>query len=294
MKKKLSVLFSSLAAVLVLAACGATSEVESDASSAVSSESAVDTAVTTIQVGTAGMPAPYSYVEAETEELTGYDIEILKKVFEGTQYEAEFNIVEFPAVMNGLDTGRFVIGANSFTPTAEREEKYLFSKPLYTNPLALVVPADSDVDSLEAAAGLTAIGEPAVSNTVYLETYNTENPDKVINLKYSEKDVVSQYREIANGQVDLMLHNSIIANYVIKDQGLEEELKVVPLTSDQAEALSAQSHFLFPKNEEGAAMKAFVDGRLAELRAEGTLSQLSEEFFYGDFVTSQAEFDAFN
>lgn len=287
MNKKLKVLFSVLTAGFVLAACGTANESESSANGG------ADKATTeTVQVGTSGAPAPYVFVDAETEELTGYDIEILRKVFEGSEYETEFNMVEFPAVMNGLDTGRFAIGANGFTPTEERKEKYLFSKPLYTNPLALILPVDSDITSLADAAGLTAIGEPGVSNTVFLETYNADNPDQAIEIKYSEKDVVSQYREVANGQVDLMMHNSLIANYVIQDQGLGDQLKVVELTSEQAQALSANSHFLFPKTEDGQAMKTFVDGRLAELRADGTLTELSEQFFYDDFVASQADFDA--
>lgn len=85
--------------------------------------------VKTLLVATGASPKPYTYLD-EKDQLTGYDIEILKLIDERLDDIAfKFEIAEFPALFAGLDSGRFDIVANNLSATEERRKKYDFSEP---------------------------------------------------------------------------------------------------------------------------------------------------------------------
>lgn len=244
----------------------------------------------TVLVGTGAYPNPYTFKD-DDGTIKGMDIDLLRAVFEGSRYDLEIEATEFSSVLAGLDTERYQIGANSFAKTAAREEKYLFSKPIYRNPLGVVVPVDSSIKSFEDLAGKVTSGEPSVSYSVIVEGYNAEHADKPIIINYTEKDLVLQFQDVIDGTTDFKLESAITANRILKDQGLDSQLKVVELPADAVKTRSAYSYFIFPKSAKGEALRDFVNGRLAEVRADGTLDELFATYFGGDYKPSDEEFN---
>jgi polar amino acid transport system substrate-binding protein len=243
-----------------------------------------------VLAGTGAYPKPYTYQD-DDGTLKGLDIDLLRAIFEGSGYSLDFAITEFPSILGGLDTDRYQIGANSFSKNPAREEKYLFSKPIYRNPLGLIVPKDSDIDSFSDLPGKSTSGEPSVSYTVIIESFNKEHPDNLITLNYTEKDMVLQFRDVADGAIDFKLESSIIANRVLRDQGLDSALKIIDLPADAVPSRTSYSHYIFPKTERGEELRAFVDERLAALRANGKLDSLYQEYFGRDYKPTDEEFN---
>lgn len=63
-----------------------------------------------VVAGTSGVSNPFSYEDNGT--LTGYDVALLEAVFKGSdKYELEWQKLEFPAILSGLDSGRLTVGA---------------------------------------------------------------------------------------------------------------------------------------------------------------------------------------
>jgi polar amino acid transport system substrate-binding protein len=243
-----------------------------------------------VLVGTGAYPNPYTYQE-DDGTIKGIDIDLLRAIFKGSDYNLDVEATEFTSVLAGLDTERYQIGANSFSKTAAREEKYLFSKPIYTNPLGLIVPIGSPIASFTDLPGKVTTGEPSVSYTVLVEKYNAENPDKPIIFNYTEKDLVLQFQDIIDGTSDFKLESAIIANKILHDRGFDKELKVITLSADAAKERSAYSHYIFSKTKQGEGLRKFVDKRLEELRADGTIDALYQQYFYGDYKPSDEEFN---
>jgi polar amino acid transport system substrate-binding protein len=248
-------------------------------------------ATETVLVGTGAYPNPYTYQE-DDGTIKGIDIDLLRAIFEGSDYDLDIEATEFTSVLAGLDTERYQIGANSFSKSPAREEKYLFSKPIYTNPLGLIVQINSSIASFEDIPGKITTGEPSVSYTVIVEKYNDEHPDKPIVLNYTEKDLVLQFQDVIDGTSDFKLESAIIAGKILKDRGFDKDLKVIAISTSDAEARSAYSHYIFPKTARGEKLRDFVDKRLADLRADGTIDALYQQYFYGDYRPSDEEFNA--
>ena len=130
MNLKKTLKYFSLAAVSVLAI---------GALVACSSSSEKKTEKTKVEVGTVGTTKPFSY-EDKDGKLTGYDIEVLRAIFKGSdKYEVNFNKTKWASIFSGLDSDRYQIGANNISYSEERANKYLYASPYAKNPTVLVV-----------------------------------------------------------------------------------------------------------------------------------------------------------
>ncbi|SKA01492.1 polar amino acid transport system substrate-binding protein [Pilibacter termitis] len=280
-KWKTIIFLSGIVAVLsLITACGSKEEADTK-----------ETKTQEVLVGTGAYPKPYAYQE-ENGELKGFDLDALREIFKDSkEYSVEFQAVDFEAVLAGVDTGRFQIGANSFAKTKEREEKYVFSKPVYRNPLALVVKKGSKISSIEDIAGKKTQGEAAVSYTAILNGFNEEHKENPVAIEFTDKDLSQQFEDVASGKIDFKLESAIIASFVIKDHNIEG-LEVIELPEEAVTTRSAYSYYIFPKNEEGETLVKYVNEQLETVRKDGRLKKLSEKYFSGDYVPNEEQFES--
>lgn len=243
-------------------------------------------------VATGASPRPYTFVD-ENDELTGYDIEILKLVDERLDdIEFRFEVAEFPALFAGLDSGRFDIVANNLSATVERREKYDFSVPTIEAQFGIVTSSDSDlgvVTSLDQLAGKRTYGQPGLNFTKMLEQYNEENPDAQVIIEYTELDLQLQYQNLAAGLVDFNFAERIVYKGYGPDAGLD--LEFAPLDSDylvETYGTNLYSAYAFSKAKDHSASLAKIDAVITELLEDGTIVALSEEFFDGLDITPRS------
>lgn len=277
MKKKIGLFVILAIASGVFAACGQKSAAEDKETGSKKQE---------IVIATGAYPKPYAY--EEDDKLKGFDIDLAKAVFKKLpDYKVSFEKTEFPSILAGIDTGRYQMGANSFAKNEERKEKYVFSDALYNNPMGIIVPEDSSIKSFDDLGGKSTSGEPAVSYSVLVEDYNKKHPEKPIKINYTEEDMVKQFQNVESGKVDFKLESIIIANQVIKDQGLK--LKTIEVPQGTVDSRTAYSYFIFAKTKEGEALSKEVNQVLDTFREDGTLRKLSEQYFGKDYVPSAEE-----
>lgn len=87
----------------------------------------------------------------------------------------------------------------------------------------------SDVDSI---AGKTIAMATSGAQTSWLEKYNEEHPDKAANILYTDGDMSKTLQKIINGRADAHIASiKVTAEYVIKEQGLQDELEVKDFTT---------------------------------------------------------------
>ena len=168
----------TFAAVGTLAACSASN---SKSESGKSDEKKV-----TVEIATVGTTRPFSY-DDEDGKLTGYEIEVLREVFKGSdKYEINFNKTKWTSVFAGLDSDRFQIGANNISYSKERAGKYLYGNPYAKNPTVLVVRKGTDIKSLDDIGGKSTEVVQGTSTAKQLEDYNKEHPKKETKINYTD------------------------------------------------------------------------------------------------------------
>ena len=105
-----------------------------------------------LRVGTEGTYSPFSFHDPATNELTGYDVEIITAVAAKMGVKAEFVEAPFDAIFASLLSDRFDVVANQVTKNAEREARYALSEP-YTFSDGVIV-TRSDDTSIRSLADL--------------------------------------------------------------------------------------------------------------------------------------------
>lgn len=266
MKKVISLALVAVSA-LVIAAC---SNNASDSSEASGKE--------VVRVATNASPKPFNY-EDEKGELTGYEIEVVKAIFKDSEkYSLEFEKTEWSSIFAGLDSDRYQMAVNNISYTEERAGKYLYAYPVAKNPNVLVVQKDDDsIKSMDDLGGKKTEVVQGTNSAAQLEEWNKEHADNPTELSYTKADFQQIMTRLNDGQADYKIFDRISVETIIKNQGLNN-LKIIELP-DTAQPFV---YPIFAKGQDN--LKEFVDGRIKELQADGTLDKLSKEFFGGDFA----------
>lgn len=290
--KKLTAGILTGALAISVTACGGNSADTNNASTNadVSAETENSGDVTVINAVTGGSPKPYISVE-EDGSYSGYDIEVLQAVFDRLpQYSLNLQTAEFDAIFSGLTAGNYQIAVNNFSYNEKRAESYYYSFPYDEIKYVFVQRADDEpLTSLQDAAdrGYKIEAGAGVNVTNAIEKWNEENPESQIEIIYTEADLSVVFEHIQDGTSDFRVDDLPIYNSYIEEFGFDG-LQKTELSADETAKFSTalDAYFLFPLNDEGAALREDVNKVLKELQEDGTLEELSQKYFGADQVPS--------
>ena len=123
----------------------------------------------TIRVSTDPAYPPQSFLNEDTGEYEGFDIDVAKEIGERLGVEVEFTDPAFEAVVAGSWADRWDMSVGSITVTAERQEVLDFTQPYYYTPAQVAVLEDSDLQSLDDLAGQVACVGEATTYLYWIE-----------------------------------------------------------------------------------------------------------------------------
>ncbi|QHW31792.1 transporter substrate-binding domain-containing protein [Paenibacillus rhizovicinus] len=266
----------------VLSGCGSSSSNDSgsnaanDASSAGNAGSAKEK---TIYVGTQNDYPPFAFVD-DKNELTGYDVEVLKEVDKKLDgYKIEFTPTTWDSIFLALESNKIQLIADEVARSAEREEKYLFSDESYfaAQTVIIVKKGRTDIQTLKDLEGKNVGAVAGDSYTQILEEYNKSH-DKKINLKYTDStspaDVLQQ---VQNGRIDAYVNDPVMMKATIKKQNFDLDIVGDPIQADNI-------GIVFNKDKQGEDLKALIDPILKGLKDDGTLAKLSQKWTEGEYI----------
>ena len=272
----------TLTAALALTACGSTAD------SAAPAESMADTAATeetggdllsqiqangTITVAMEGTWAPWTYHD-ESDNLVGYDVEVATKIAEKLGVEPKFVEGEWDGLLAGLDAGRYDIMVNGVDSTPERAEKYDFSTPYAYNRTAVITQKDNDsIKTLEDLNGKTTANTISSTYAELAEQYGATVT--------GVDDLNQTFELLLSGRIDATL-NAEVTYYDYMKEHPDANAKIAVLAADANEVAIPMR-----KGDETATLRAAIDTAIEEMRADGTLKELSEKYFGTDISTNE-------
>ncbi|HHK5576582.1 TPA: amino acid ABC transporter substrate-binding protein [Neisseria polysaccharea] len=260
-------------AALVLAACGG-SEGGSGASSA-PAQSAVSGSLIerinnkgTVIVGTEGTYAPFTYHDKDGK-LTGYDVEVTRAVAEKLGVKVEFKETQWDSMMAGLKAGRFDVVANQVGLTSpERQATFDKSEPYSWSGAVLVARNDSNIKSIDDIKGVKT-AQSLTSN--YGEKAKAAGADLV-----AVDGLAQSLTLIEQKRADATLNDELaVLDYLKKNPNAA--VKIV--WSAPADEKVGSGLIVNKGNDEAVAKFSTA---INELKADGTLKKLGEQFFGKD------------
>ncbi|MET1035616.1 MAG: amino acid ABC transporter substrate-binding protein [Arthrobacter sp.] len=269
-RRRLSLVAAAAAVALAAAGCGSgTTDAGTDAGSQPASgltlQQVQDAGVLT--VGTEGTYRPFSFHEGGTGELTGYDVEVAAAVAEKLGVEVKFQETQWDAIFAGLESGRFDTIANQVTITDEREETYDFSAPYTVSKGVIVTSSDNnEITSFEDLEGKTTAQSL------------TSNWHKLAEASGARIEAVEGWAQsvtlLEQGRVDATINDKLTFLDYQKNNA-NPNIKIAAETEE-----TSLSALPFRKGSED--LVEAVDAALAELAADGTLTEISEKYFGTD------------
>ena len=273
-------MMSVMAAAGVLTLSGCSNSSTSTAASAGASSAAGSAAdqLAAIQasgkliVALEGAWQPWSYHD-ESDTLVGYDVEVSRAIAEKLGVEPEYVEGDWDSLFAGLDAGRFDMVCNGVEVTDERALTYDFTTPYGYIHTALAVRKDNDeIKTFEDLKGKTTANSLASTYMELAESYGAN----VQGIDTLEETI----QLLTAGRIDATL-NADVSFYDYLNVHPDADFKIVAQTEDA-------SHVAIPlrKGDNSATLLEAVNNAIDELRADGTLKELSEKYF-GQDISSE-------
>ena len=256
------------AGVLNLTGCSSKDTAASTASSATLNKLDSIQKSGKLVVALEGAWQPWSYHDS-SDTLVGYDVEVSRAIAEKLGVEPEYVESDWDSLFAGLDAGRYDMVCNGVEVTEERAKTYAFTTPYGYIHTALAVRKDNeDIHSFEDLKGKTTANSLASTYMELAESYGAT----VQGIDTLEETI----QLLTAGRIDATL-NADVSFYDYLNVHPDADFKLVAQTEDA-------SHVAIPlrKGDASATLLEAINTAIEELRADGTLKELSEKYFGQD------------
>ncbi len=229
---------------------------------------------TVVRVGTEGTYPPFTYKDPRTNQLTGYDIEVIRAVAKKAGWRLKFVQSQFDSIFPALDAKRIDVIANQVSINPERQASYLFSSPYTYSHGVIVTAADED--------SITTLKDLRGKTTAQSETSNWAKVAKDAGARVQSVEGFAQAAALLQqGRVDAIVNDNI----AVLDYLASTKSKRIKISGNAGNEVSKQA-FTFRKSD--PALRKQADQALASLRKDGTLATISKKYFGADVSVAKS------
>lgn len=209
----------------------------------------------------------------ENNNIVGFDIDVATEVANRMGVELKLQPIEWSTKEMELNTGSVDCLWNGLSIDDERKQAMDLSEPYMTNRMVLVVLNDSEYTDQASLAGKT-IG---VQNGSTAEKILEESDfAKTIGNTIGFKDNVTAFMDLETKGIDAIFMDEVVANYAITSQNKDFKVLEDGLTEEE---------YAVGFKKGNTALKNEVQKYIDEMKADGTMTQISEKWFGKDVVS---------
>ncbi|MFP4565309.1 MAG: basic amino acid ABC transporter substrate-binding protein [Spirochaetaceae bacterium] len=220
----------------------------------------------TITVATDATWPPMEFVDSETGDLVGFDIDLMNRIAEEAGFEVEIQNTAWDGIFAGLGAGEYDAVISSVTITDERDETMDFSEPYINAGQVLIVhQSTSGVSTLEDLRGEQVGAQIGTTGAI-----EVQNMDDVELRTYDEIGLAVE--DLANRRISgVVADTPIAANYALQNEDYADSLKIVgePFTNE---------FYGIAVREGNDEVLAMIDEGLAAAREAGYIEELEDKW----------------
>jgi len=233
-----------------------------------------------LTVATSGTLLATSFRDEESDELTGFEVEVVRELGERLELDIEFKELGFDEMLTSVNTGQIDLAANDIEITEDRAEEFIFSTPIkYSYGTAVVRKDDlSGISSLEDLPGKKAAG---ASTSIYMEIAREYGAEEVT---YDNASNEVYLRDVSIGRTDVILNDYYLSTFGV---AAFPELNI----TIHPNIKYAPSEVGLVMNKDNKELAENVNKTLEDMLEDGTITEISKEFFGGADVSVKPDIE---
>lgn len=214
--------------------------------------------------------APLCYQDIDTGELAGIDIEILKEICNRLGIpDIQMKVIDFSNMLVELNNDSVDMVVDAMYIKDERLDVALFTDVWYQEGEAVITKKDSEFSTKESLKDAVMGAQPG---TAFYETAEQWLADGKIKDLVGFENQATLMTAVNTGKVDAAVTDGIVAAYTLsQDSSLDLEL-MSPYEAEATGRIGAAVRF------EDKDFLEEVNGALNEMKEDGTLLQILEDF----------------
>lgn len=209
----------------------------------------------------------------ENNNIVGFDIDVAKEVAKRMGVELKLQPIEWYTKELELNTGSVDCLWNGLSIDDDRKQVMDLSEPYMTNRMVLVALNDSEYTNQASLAGKTIGVQNGSTAEKILEKSDFA---KTIGKTIGFKDNVTAFMELETKGIDAILMDEVVANYAITSQNKAFKVLEDSLTEEE---------YAVGFKKGNTALKNEVQKYIDEMKADGTMTQISEKWFGKDVMS---------
>ena len=238
-----------------------------------------------LKVATDANWAPQSFIN-DNNEMDGFDVAVAREIATRLGVEVEFVTPSWDVITAGNWSGRWDMSVGSMTPTVARAEVLSFPEVYYYTPASIAVHADSPYQNVGDLNGEVVGATTASTFELYLQKDLTIDAEGVPSFEYLvTPGELRSYKDGTAALDDLRLGDGVRINAMVGSL----PAILAAMESGYPVRVLGEPVFYEPLAvaiERGdAEFNDKVAGIVREMKEDGTLSALSQEWYGIDYTT---------
>lgn len=209
---------------------------------------------------------PFEYQDEETQEIVGFDVDLIKEIGKRIGLEVEIVPAAFDTIIQALNAGKYDCVVSAMTITEEREKEVDFSDPYIDSNQSLAVKKGSDIRSLEDLAG-KVVGVQR-GTTGELKAQELKEQYGIAEIK-SYDDTLLAFEDLRAGRVDAVINDLPVTAYLVQKDNSFEIVAEIPTGEQYGIAF----------REDSDELREAVNQALKEIKEDGTYDQIYQKWF---------------
>jgi polar amino acid transport system substrate-binding protein len=217
--------------------------------------------------------APFEFVDPDTGELTGFDVDLIYAIAEASNFEVEYKNMDWNSLIAALQTGEADLIVSGMTITDERAMEVKFSDPYFESGQAWCVEEGSPIKTLDDLSGKTVavqINTTADYAAKDLDAKFKEENMAGLTIKRLEQ-AADVFNELKVGGVDAVISDLPVIQEYLKNN--PDSKIIIP------EPAFTVEYYGIAMRKQDKDIHELVNKGLAKIKASGKYDEIYEKYF---------------
>ena len=216
-----------------------------------------------IQVAMDATWPPFEYVDEQTKDIVGFDVDLMKAIADAEGLDVEFVNVSWDPLLAGMAQCQYDAAISAMTITEERKAQFNFSDPYFeAGQMVTVSVNNTDITGKDSLGGKTVGAQLGTTGAIELESMSG------VTLKNYD-DIGLAFQDLMNGQIDAVVaDNPLALGYIGQNQDKIKAAGDVFTNEYYGIAVCKTETELLTKLNSG----------LAKVKADGVIDQLVDKW----------------